>query len=168
MKTATIIAMTFLSIQANGACQLTVAGDEHSLNHIWVFEQTNRFKPEKMDWVIFCLQEPLAESQRDPDKINSGINFNDLYGIKVVMEPQTQKISEVRLSWHENTIAMISGVLGNVSFNGEIISNHINGDMQSTEPLSAQQSTLINDEMVSENRVWGFSIQLDHQVQMNQ
>lgn len=169
MKTAITLAMSVLASQASGqACLINVMDEKTKLGHVYVFEQPKWKQPEKMDWVVYCLQEPLEGTKRNVKEINSGINFNDITGIKIVIEPASKNIIEVRLSWHENTIAMKSGILGDVGFVGETANNHIKGEIKSIEALTAQQSTWIDDAMIAEDVSWEFSVQIDQAVERDQ
>lgn len=165
MKIITTCILSILSIQAIAeGCDLEVMKKKVTLQHVYAFERAKWMNAEKMDWVIFCLQDEVPEDKHTAEKISSGIGINDLYGVKIIMNPISKKITEVRLSWHENTIAMISGVLGNVQFSGQAENHVIKGMFKSQETLTAQKSQLVNDEMISENVGWGFTVQINQTV----
>ncbi|WP_395375783.1 hypothetical protein [Marinicella sp. W31] len=143
-------------------CDLKVMEKHTRLEHIYVFEQPNWLKPEQTDMVIFCIQESLQKDQQNIDEITTGLSAQRLHGIKIVIEPTGKRITEISLKWHNNTIAMISGILSTAAFDGQIIGKKISGEIKSLETFTAQKSKLINNELMTENVPWDFKVLLDH------
>ncbi len=165
MKTALSTLMLMVSMHASAQlCQLALMDKQFELPHLYVFEQNSRLNGGQPEWVVFCLAAPVVDSKLDVKALTFDMQVKDIFGVSITMTNQGKQIKTVMLSWHDDVFAMISGVLADTEFNGDITKKHIKGVVQSSAKLNAQKSTLVNGEWLNDEVDWGFVVTFDQAI----